>query len=60
MTPIFSKDFVCYLHPLPIILCLSFLSVSAVNLGAMVNGMDVPTFIAPFTRIDIPRSLPGS
>ena len=33
MKPIFSKDIIRYLHPLPVILCVSFLSVSAVSLG---------------------------
>lgn len=46
MKPIFSKGIVRYLRPLPVILCLSFLGVSTVSVGALVNHMDVPTFIA--------------
>src|SRR4028118_361777 len=46
MKAIFSKGIVRYLRPLPVILCLSFAGVSAVTVGAVVNGMDVPTFIA--------------
>jgi rhodanese-related sulfurtransferase len=43
-----KKGIVRYLRPLPVILCLSFLSVGSVSVGAMVNHMDVPTFIASF------------
>lgn len=46
MKPIFSEGIVRYLRPIPVILSLSFLGVSAVSVGAVVNGMDVPTFIA--------------
>lgn len=46
MKPIFSKGIVRYLRPIPVILCLSFLGVSAISAGALVNHMDVPTFIA--------------
>ena len=46
MKPIFSKGIVRYLRPLPVILCLSFLGVSTVSVGALVNHMDIPTFIA--------------
>ena len=46
MNAIFSKGIVRYLRPLPVILCLSFAGVSAVTVRAVVNGMDVPTFIA--------------
>ncbi len=46
MKAIFSKGIVRYLRPLPVILGLSFAGVSAVTVGAVVNGMDVPTFIA--------------
>ncbi len=46
MKAIFSKSIVRYLRPLPVILGLSFAGVSAVTVGAVVNGMDVPTFIA--------------
>jgi rhodanese-related sulfurtransferase len=46
MKPIFSKRIVRYLRPIPVILCLSFLGVSAVSIGAVVNHMDIPTFIA--------------
>jgi hypothetical protein len=46
MKAIFSKGIVRYLRPLPVVLCLSFAGVSAVTVGAVVNGMDVPTFIA--------------
>src|SRR3569832_1025126 len=46
MKPSFSKCIVRYLRPLPVILCLSFLGVSTVSVGALVNHMDIPTFIA--------------
>jgi rhodanese-related sulfurtransferase len=46
MKAIFSKGIVRYLRPLPVVLGLSFAGVSAVTVGAVVNGMDVPTFIA--------------
>ncbi len=46
MKPIFSEGIVRYLRPIPLILSLSFLGVSAVSVGAVVNDMDVPTFIA--------------
>lgn len=46
MKRIFSPGIVRYLRPIPVILSLSFLGVSAVSVGAVVNGMDVPTFIA--------------
>lgn len=46
MQPMFSKGILHYWRPLPVILCLSLLGVSAVGVGAVVNGMDVPTFIA--------------
>lgn len=45
MKPIYSKSILRYLRPIPVILMLSFLGVSAVGVGAVVNGMDVPTFI---------------
>lgn len=45
MKLIFSNSFLRYLRPIPVILTLSFLGVSAVGIGAVVNGMDVPTFI---------------
>jgi len=44
----FKKGISRYLRPLPVILCLTFLGVSAVSIGAVVNHMDVPTFIASF------------
>ncbi len=43
-----KKGIVRYLRPLPVILCLSLLGVGSVSVGAMVNHMDVPTFIASF------------
>jgi rhodanese-related sulfurtransferase len=46
MKPIFSNGILRYLRPLPVILCISFLGVSSVSLGAVVNHMDIPTFIA--------------
>ncbi|HAA26605.1 MAG TPA: hypothetical protein DCE56_01645 [Cyanobacteria bacterium UBA8553] len=46
MQLIFSKRILRYWRPLPVILCFSLLGVSAVSVGAVVNGMDVPTFIA--------------
>jgi rhodanese-related sulfurtransferase len=45
MKLIFSKSFLGYLRPIPVILILSFLGVSTVGIAAVVNGMDVPTFI---------------
>jgi sterol desaturase/sphingolipid hydroxylase (fatty acid hydroxylase superfamily) len=44
----FKKGISRYLRPLPVILCLTFIGVSAVSIGAVVNHMDVPTFIASF------------
>jgi rhodanese-related sulfurtransferase len=44
----FKKGISRYLRPLPVILCLTFLGVSAVSIGAVVNHMDVPTFLASF------------
>lgn len=38
-----------YLHPLPIIISLGILGVSSVTIAALVNHMDVPTFIASFS-----------
>src|SRR4028118_209523 len=46
MKPIFSNGILRYLRPLPVIFCISFLGVSSVSLGAVVNQMDIPTFIA--------------
>jgi rhodanese-related sulfurtransferase len=45
MKLIFSKNFLSYLRPIPVILLLSFLGVSTVGIAAVVNGMDVPTLI---------------
>jgi len=42
----FKKGILRYLRPIPVILSLSFLGVSAVGVGAVINGMDVPTFIS--------------
>lgn len=42
----FKNGILRYLRPIPVILMLSFLGVSAVGIGAVVNGMDVPTFIS--------------
>lgn len=36
------------LRPLPVILCLSFIGIGSVTVGALANHMDVPTFIASF------------
>ena len=44
----FKKEISRYLRPLPVILCLTFISVSTVSIGAVVNHMDVLTFIASF------------
>lgn len=41
-----QQGFARYLRPLPLILCLSFISVSFVTVAAIVNHMDIPTFIA--------------
>lgn len=41
-----KKGIFRYLRPIPVILMLSFLCASAVGIGAVVNGMDVPTFIS--------------
>jgi rhodanese-related sulfurtransferase len=38
-----------YLHPFPIILSLGIIGVISVSLAALVNHMDVPTFIASFS-----------
>lgn len=38
-----------YFRPLPIVLSLIIISVSLVIIGALVNHMDVPTFIASFS-----------
>ena len=46
MQPMFSKGILRYLRPLPVIFCLSFVGISAVSAGALVNGMDIPNFIA--------------
>jgi len=38
-----------YLHPLPIIISQGILGISSVSVAAVVNHMDVPTFIASFS-----------
>lgn len=45
-TKIYPTGISRYFRPLPIILALGITSVSSVTLAAMVNQMDVPTFIA--------------
>ncbi len=44
-----KKPIIHYFRPLPIVLSLSIVSVSFVSIGALVNHMDVPTFIASFS-----------
>jgi len=44
----FKKGITRYFRPLPVILCLTFIGVSIVSIGAVVNHMDVLTFIASF------------
>ncbi|MCL1465617.1 rhodanese-like domain-containing protein [Argonema galeatum] len=51
-----KKGIIRYLRPLPVILCLSIVGVSSVTLAAVVNHMDVPTFIASLSAKKVTAS----
>ncbi len=51
-----KKGIIRYLRPLPVILSLSIVGVSSVTLAAVVNHMDVPTFIASLSAKKVTAS----